>query len=314
MSNDLKYEQPILVTGAAGRIGSVGRLLAELLLSKGFQVRAQVRADDDRASALRALGAEVVVGDLLELDAAHRAIEGCERMYFGMSISPTYLEATVNIAAVAKHHDVKAFVNISQMTVKEMNIFETTSSPQQKQHWLAEQVLSWSGLPVVEVRPTAFLEGLFLQLAGAVASRNMLIAPLGEGKNSAIAAIDVARSIAEILINPVGHIGKTYNLTGPVSQDMEGIARDFSIALGRTITYLDVPPDAWKATLEKMGLPHHVVSHVTTMAELHRANRYDRYTDDVEFLTGIPPMGVLEFAKTNALAFTQVTTSTEQKG
>ena len=68
---------------------------------------------------------------------------------------------------------------MSQMTVKEMDIFETTSSPQQKQHWLVEQMLSWSGLPVVEVRPTAFLEGLFLQLAGGVATLDRLLAPLG---------------------------------------------------------------------------------------------------------------------------------------
>jgi len=44
---------------------------------------------------------------------------------------------------------------------------ETTGSPQHKLHWLAEQALSWSGLPVVTVRPTVFLEGFFLRLAAA---------------------------------------------------------------------------------------------------------------------------------------------------
>src|SRR4051794_37616956 len=100
---------PILVTGAAGRVGGVGRTIVELLLKQGRAVRAMVRRDDDRARALRDLGAEVVVGDLLDLDAMHRAIAGCEAMYFGMSVSDTYLAATVNAAAVAKHHRVKAF-------------------------------------------------------------------------------------------------------------------------------------------------------------------------------------------------------------
>src|SRR4029077_10768171 len=36
---------------------------------------------------------------------------------------------------------------------------------QHKLHWLAEQALSWSGMPVVTVGPTVFLEGFFLQLA-----------------------------------------------------------------------------------------------------------------------------------------------------
>src|SRR5438045_1735271 len=154
--------KPILVTGAAGHVGGIGRTLAELLLRQGQAVRAMVRTEDQRSQALRDLGAEVVVGDLLDLDSMHRVIAGCETMYFSMSVSDSYLAATVNTAAVAKYHGVKAFINMSQMTVSQMSITETTPSPQQKLHWLAEQALSWSGLPVVHVRPKVFLEGFFL--------------------------------------------------------------------------------------------------------------------------------------------------------
>ena len=38
-----------------------------------------------------------------------------------MSISPTYLEAAANVAVVARSLDVKAFVNLSQMTVSQMS-------------------------------------------------------------------------------------------------------------------------------------------------------------------------------------------------
>ena len=72
---------PILVTGAAGRVGAVGRTVTELLLKEGKAVRAMVRTEDDRAQALRDLGAEVVVGDLLDLDSMHRAITACQTMY-----------------------------------------------------------------------------------------------------------------------------------------------------------------------------------------------------------------------------------------
>jgi uncharacterized protein YbjT (DUF2867 family) len=57
-----------------------------------------VRKEDERAQALRDKGAEVVVGSLLDLDSMHRAIAGCETMYFGMSVSDTYLAATVTAA------------------------------------------------------------------------------------------------------------------------------------------------------------------------------------------------------------------------
>src|SRR5262245_66024116 len=99
---------PILVTGAAGRVGAVGRTVTELLLTQGKAVRAMVRTEDERAQALREKGAEVVVGDLLNLDSMHKAIAGCETVYFGMSVSDTYLAATVNVAAVAKHHGVRS--------------------------------------------------------------------------------------------------------------------------------------------------------------------------------------------------------------
>src|SRR4051794_34167897 len=98
------HDSPILVTGAAGAIGAIGRNLTTMLLAKGHKVRALVRREDERADALRRLGAEVVQGDLTGLASMHRAIEGCARIYFGISVSAVYLEATVNTAAVARHH------------------------------------------------------------------------------------------------------------------------------------------------------------------------------------------------------------------
>src|SRR4029450_4581662 len=77
---------PILVTGAAGQLGAVGRTVTGLLLDRGLQVRAMVRREDDRAAALRAAGAEVVIGDLLEPADVYRVVSGCLRGYVGMSV------------------------------------------------------------------------------------------------------------------------------------------------------------------------------------------------------------------------------------
>src|SRR5919106_1615518 len=85
---------PILVTGAAGRVGGVGRMIVEKLRQRGLPVRALVRREDERADALRSLGAEVVAGDLTRAEDVARALAGCRRMYFGMSVSASYLEAT----------------------------------------------------------------------------------------------------------------------------------------------------------------------------------------------------------------------------
>jgi uncharacterized protein YbjT (DUF2867 family) len=296
---------PILVTGAAGRVGGVGRTIAEQLLERGNAVRAMVRTDDERARALRDRGAEVVVGDLLDLDTMHRAIGGCESMYFGMSVSDAYLAATVNAAAVAKHHGVKAFVNMSQMTLAQMSITETTPSPQHKLHWLAEQALNWSGLPVVHVRPTVLVEGFFLIFTPeSVRESNLIRLPFGEGRTSPVAVEDVARSIVAVLEDPKPHVGKTYHLTGPQSESMDFFAQEYSKALGRTIAYQDIPLESWRDALLARGLPAHLVSHLATMADLHRAGRYDRMSDDVLTLTGRAPLSVREVVSKNAETFT----------
>jgi uncharacterized protein YbjT (DUF2867 family) len=295
---------PILVTGAAGQIGAVGRTVTGLLLERGLPVRALVRREDDRAAALRAAGAEVVVGDLLEPADVFRALSGCRRAYFGMSVSATYLEATVTMAAVAREVGVDALVNMSQMTVSQMSIQNTTPSPQQRQHWLGEQALAWSGLPVVTVRPTVFLDGFFLRFVGpTVRDRGRIELPFGRGKTSPVAAADVARVVAAVLAGPGPHLGRIYELTGPRSQDMHGVAREYSDALNREITYIDVPPEDWERELRKQGLPEHVTLHLLTMAELHRAGRYDRLADGVERVTGRPAMSVREFVSLHADEF-----------
>jgi uncharacterized protein YbjT (DUF2867 family) len=293
----------VLVTGAAGQLGAVGRTVTGLLLDLGLPVRALVRREDDRAAALRAAGAEVVVGDLLEPPDVYRAIGGCRRVYFGMSVSPGYLEATVTMAAVARETGVDALVNMSQMTVSQMGIRDTTPSRQQRQHWLGEQALAWSGLPVVTVRPTMFLES-FLPLAGpAVRDRGRLELPFGQGKTNPVAAADVARVGAAVLADPGPHLGRTYELTGPRSQDMREVAREFSDALNREVSYWDIAPEDWEAGLKRQRVPEHLAGHLVTMGELHRAGRYDRLADGVEQVTGRPAMTVREFVSLHADEF-----------
>jgi uncharacterized protein YbjT (DUF2867 family) len=306
MTANHKHETPILVTGAAGSVGGIGRHLTELLLAKGHTVRALVRREDERAEALRRLGAEVVVGDLTDLTSMHRAIQGCGRIYFGMSVSAAFLEASINTAAVARHHGVEAFVNMSQMTVSQMSITETTDSPQHKQHWLAEQALAWSGLPVVTMRPTVFFEGFFLQLAApGVRASDELALPFGGGKTSPISAVDVASAVAVILDDPAPHIGKIYDLTGPESADLNFFARVFSEVLGRPIRYRDVPVAAWSENLRQARFPEYAVRHLSAMAELTRRGRYDRMTDTMHTLTGETPVSMRDFVKLHAAEFKQ---------
>jgi len=192
------------------------------------------------------------------------------------------------VASVAKEYGkLEALVDLSQMTVSQMTATSTAESHQQRLHWLAEQVLNWSGLPVVHIRPTVFLDTpLFTTMAARSIQENGTIAlPFGTGRTSPVAVDDVARVIATVLRNAAPHIGHVYELTGPNSVDMSELAAAFSRALDRPVSYVDVPLDRWLAGLSRMGLPPHTEQHVATMAQLHRDNRYDRTADGVERVT-----------------------------
>jgi uncharacterized protein YbjT (DUF2867 family) len=249
---------------------------------------------------LRAAGAEVVVADLLEPADVQRAVSGCARVYFGMSVSAGHLEAAVTMAVVAREARVTALVNMSQMTVSQMSIEHSTPSPEQRQHWLAEHALAWSGLPVVTIRPTAFLEA-FLTLAGpTIRDRGRIELPFGSGKTSPVAAADVGRVVAAVLAEPGPYLGQVLELTGPRSEDLNAVARECSEALNREVTYSEIPLDDWERDLKRAGVPEHLLRHLVTMAELNRAGRYDRLTDVVQRVTGRPAMSVREFASLHA--------------
>jgi NAD(P)H dehydrogenase (quinone) len=304
---------PILVTGAAGNVGSVGRGVVKLLRERDLQVRALVHRLDERSQVLSEMGAELVVADLTNRADVVRALRGgCKRMYFGMSISPPYLQATAIAAAAAKQiPDFEILVNISQMTVSQMSLTEMTESPQQQQHWLGEQVLNWSGVPVAHVRSTIFLEPFFSSMAASsIAKDGTIRLPFGSARTSPISASDVARVVSTILEDPTGHRGKVYELTGPRSEDMNEIAKEYAIALNRPVKYVDTPYDKWlKEELLPLNLPQYVFHHVSTMAKLIAENRYDRLTSDVQKLTGKPSMSVREYvtAHTEVFSTTAVT-------
>lgn len=295
----MSIDAPILVTGAAGRHGGVGRTIVEVLRRRNLPVRALVRAEDERAEALRSTGAEVVVGDLTRTDDVARVLEGCRRIYFGMSVSSQHLEATATVAAVAlARDDIEVLVNISQLTVSEMSLTATTDSLQQRQHWLGEQVLNWSGLPVVHVRPTAFLQHPFFSpwAAESIARDGTIRLPFGNGRTSPVDTQDVAEVIATVLEQPDAHIGQVYELTGPRSEDMWAVAAEFSEALGRPITYVDEPLEVWRdRELLSRNLPEHLRNHLLTMAKLHAANRYDRLKHDIEAITGRPATSIRDY-------------------
>ncbi|EFL27503.1 conserved hypothetical protein [Streptomyces himastatinicus ATCC 53653] len=304
---------PILITGAAGEIGGVSRTMVEMLLERGHPVRAFVRRDDERAHALRQAGAEVFVGDLLNIADVTAALQGCRRIYFSMSLSPYYTDAVSLMAAAARAHGgIEVFVNISEFEQSFMTFEKMTApdeerrswlggliadwSPQQRAHWVAEQVLDWSGIPTVNVRAAMFVENPILTwLALGPLSNGELRLPFGRRRLAPIASYDVAELCAKILVDPAPHISKSYELNGPELKDMHGFAEDYGAALGRQVTYVAEEVETWNETFVDSALADlpHTAEHLKTLTRLVAGGGYRGVTDQLETLLGRPPKTVL---------------------
>ena len=175
--------EKFLVTGATGE---TGRYTVQRLLEKGHAVRALVHKEDERSEALRGTGAEVVVGDLLEHDDAIRATAGTSAAYFCYPVRPGLIQATAYFADAAKRAGLKAVVNLSQISAR-----EDSKSHAARDHWIAECVLDWSGVPVVHLRPTFFAQWLLYRFSRATIVEDGIIdLPYGEGRHAPIAAED----------------------------------------------------------------------------------------------------------------------------
>jgi NAD(P)H dehydrogenase (quinone) len=282
----------VLITGATG---DTGRAAVKEAIALGLDVRGMVHSKDARSEALAKLGAKVVLGDFLEINTVRAAMEGTDAAYFVWPVAPGLIHAIVNFAQAAREAGVSTAINLSQRSA---NRFSTSNSC--RDSFIAEQVLNWSGVPVIHLRPTYFLEWLLYPWQLPYLQKGVLRMPVGKGRHSPIAADDQGRAIAALLNNPEPYIGKTIPISGPVEMDHEQMALELSEALGRKIVFQDLPIDEYCRSLEVMGVPPYVVQHLGGAMDDYQHGHMSGADNNVEKLTGRRSMTVGEFARAHA--------------
>jgi len=293
-------KQRFLVIGATGK---TGQHTVHHLLEGGHVVRAMVHKEDERSEALRSAGAEVVIGELLEHDDVVRAAAGTGAAYFCYPVSPGLIQATAYFAEAAKRAALKVIVNMSQISAR-----EDSKSHAARDHWIAERLFDWSGVPTVHIRPTFFSEWLLFPFVRATIVENGIIdLPYGNGRHAPIAAEDQARAIATILAEPAAHVGKTYPLCGPTELDQAGIAAAITEVLGRKISYRPLTIPQYRERLEKAGLPEFMIQHFCAVALDYQNGLFSGEDKFIAELTGKPPMTVQDFVALHREAFRTAT-------
>jgi uncharacterized protein YbjT (DUF2867 family) len=272
----------ILVTGAGGRNASAAVLD---LLQRGFPVRALVRRHDARAEALRAAGAEVVAGNLLDYRDLERALVDVQRAYCSPPFAPNLLHGMMLFAIAAEQAKLEVVAWMSGWNPHPLHPSAFT-----REHWLANQIVRWMpSVGSIHVNPGLFAYVYFVGLR-AIVHFGMFTAPFGEGLNAPPSNEDIGRVAAALLARPEDRIGKCFRPTGPALISPHDAAAAMAKALGRPVRYVPSSlAQLAKATTAFGMSPFEVASLLRYAEELAGgAFAVGAPTDHVELLTGRP--------------------------
>ncbi|OBB95111.1 NmrA family NAD(P)-binding protein [Mycobacterium sp. 852002-40037_SCH5390672] len=225
----------VLVTGATGRIG--GAVVAQLL-EKGVATRALVRRDDGRSARLRALGAEIVVADMLDFQQVQAAVDGVDRLFFNPPYHPHALDSAVSFAVAARRSGVEAVVALGQWLASPEH-----PSLMTRQQWLSDKLFEL--LPDtahVAVDPGFFADNYFQVLPVAAQLGVLPMPSTGGRRNAPPSNEDIARVAVGALLDPHRHDGRAYRPTGPKLLSGKDIADAIGEALGRRVRLMEIPP------------------------------------------------------------------------
>ena len=285
-----QQDRPILVTGATG---NTGRAIVDALARRGAPVRAMVRAEADRAKL--PAGVPAVVADFDDLASIAAALDGADRAYLVTPSSERAEEQQRRFADLAAKAGLRHLVVLSQLASDEHSPVRFL-----RYHAAVEQHVRDLGVPYTFLRPNLFFQGL-LAFAGTISSQGRFYAPIGDATISAIDVRDIA-DVAAVTLTEAGHEGATYTLTGPASITHTQIAAALTAALGRDVTFIDVPPEAFAGSLRGILPPWQVEGLLEDYAHYRRGEAAS-VSSAVAEITGRPPRDIQQFARDYAPAF-----------
>jgi len=255
------------IIAVVGATGSQGGGLVRAILNDpkgGFGVRAIVRdVNSPKAKELAKLGAEVVPGDVDDVESLKKAFKGaygafCVTFYWAhmspdREIANAKALATAAKAAGVQHaiwstlEDVRKFVPLSD------NRMPTIQGKYKCPHFdtkgESNRFFTDLGVPVTFLQTTFYWDNFIFFGLGPKKGPDGKLAitfPMGDKKVAGIAAEDIGKCAYGIFKKGREFIGKTVSIAGEFLTCAQ-MAAGLSKAMGREIRYNEVTPDVYRS-------------------------------------------------------------------
>ncbi|MET9002840.1 NmrA family NAD(P)-binding protein [Amycolatopsis sp. NPDC004169] len=296
---------PILVTGATGRHGGTGAYLVRRLREEGHDVRVLARTRSDRTTALTALGAEVVIGDLHDRRTIVPALDGIEQVYFTYPIDAGVIPAAANYAAAVREAGTAPRTIVMSMGPAHPGHL----SDRGRDQWLAEEVLQWAGLDLLVLRvAAAFHENIPALHGRSIDDDGVIRNCFGDATVAWINGRDAGELAVAALLHPERFTGPIHYAAGAEELSHTDIATILTEELRRPVRFEPVSADDWRREIVELSTSEHagvvnpdMAGHITAVA-LQVSRQGPSRPADADGLTrliGRPPTTFREYVRTD---------------
>ena len=269
MNSTKRSNELTLVLGGTGK---VGHRVVERLTSRGVPTRVASRAADPAFD----WGERSTWGAVLE------------------GVTTAYISYAPDLAIPGAADAIRAFVDKAvERGVKRLVLLSGRGEEEAQR---CERIVQEAGIEWTVVRSSwfnqNFSEGEFLDMVVAGA----ITLPAGDVPEPFIDADDIA-DVAVAALTEDGHAGQIYEVTGPRMLTFREVAAEIARASGREIRYVQIPREAFAASIAEFGTPDDIAWLLDYLFSTVLDGRNAYVCDGVQRALGRAPTDFADYAR-----------------